>query len=78
MLGCKGALDNADDDFTYLHGLAQGFVLSFAGRTDNDVSLRYVAVTSPQMLEQLQVSIPAVTTLRPDGTLVLASVDVPA
>lgn len=78
MLACKQAPGSADDDLTYLHGVAQEFVRSFAGRTDNDISLSYVAVTSPQALEQLQISIPATTTVRPDGRLALASVDVPA
>lgn len=77
MLSCKEVLGNVDDDFTYLQGLAQGFVLSFAGRTDNNESLRYVAITSRQALIELQVVVPADFPLRPDGTLVLANVDVP-
>lgn len=77
MLSCKDLLGNVDDDFTYLQGLAQGFVLSFAGRTDNDEPLRYVAVTTSQALIESQVAIPMDFPLLPDGTLVLASVDVP-
>ncbi|MCF3551611.1 hypothetical protein [Stenotrophomonas maltophilia] len=78
MLAYKQTLGSVDDDFTYIQGLAQGFVLSFAGRTDNDEPLRYLAVTSPQALTESHVSVPAIVFGRADGSTVLASVDVPA
>lgn len=78
MLAYKQTLGSVDDDFTYLQGLAQGFVLSFAGRTDNDEALRYLAVTSPNALMESQVPVPAHVAQRDDGSIVLASIDVPA
>lgn len=77
MLTYKQTLGSVDDDFTYLQGLAQGFVLSFAGRTDNDEALRYLAVTSPQALLESQVPVPTNVAQRDDGSIVLASIDVP-
>ncbi|AWH24010.1 hypothetical protein [Stenotrophomonas sp. YAU14D1_LEIMI4_1] len=77
MLSYKQTLGSADDDFTYLQGLAQGFVLSFAGRTDNDEALRYLAVTSRQALLESQVPVPANVAQREDGSIVLSSIDVP-
>jgi hypothetical protein len=78
MLAYKQTLGNTDDDFTYLKGLAQGFALSFAGRTDNDEPLRYLAVTSSQALIEAQVLVPAGVVTLADGSIVLASVEVPA
>lgn len=78
LLAYKQTLDNVDDDFTYLQGLAQGFVLSFAGRTDNDEALRYLAVTSAQALMESQVPMPSNVAKRDDGSIVFASIDVPA
>ena len=78
MLAYKQTLGSGDDDFTYLKGLAQGFVLSFAGRTDSDEPLRYLAVTSPQALMDSQIPAPADVVTLADGSIVLASVEVPA
>ncbi|AWH16237.1 hypothetical protein C1922_02285 [Stenotrophomonas sp. ZAC14D2_NAIMI4_7] len=77
MLSYKQRLGSLDDDFTYLQGLAQGFAMSFAGRTDNDEVLRYLAVTSRQALMESHVPAPANFTEGDDGSIVLASIDVP-
>lgn len=78
MLRYKERLGSVDDDFTYLQGLAQGFAMSFAGRTGHDEDLRYLAVTSAQALMESQVLVPAAVAQRDDGSIVLASIDVHA
>lgn len=68
----------AADDFTYLRGLAQGLVLAYAGRTDNEDNLRYIAVTSIEALDQAGVPIAGAISVLPDGKVVLAEAAVSA
>lgn len=76
MLRYKQRLGSVDDDFTYLQGLAQGFAMSFAGRTGNDEALRYLAVTNAEALMESRVPMPANVAKWADGSIVLAIVDV--
>ncbi|WP_421569017.1 hypothetical protein [Stenotrophomonas sp. PD6] len=78
MLRYKPDFGETDDDFTFLRGLAQGLVLAYAGRTDNDDNLRYVAVTNLEALERAGVRMTAESVALSDGIVVLAEVAVPA
>lgn len=78
MLRSKEDFGSQDDDFTFLRGLAQGMVLAYAGRTDNEDNLRYMAVTSVETLDQAGVRITGASPVLPDGRVVLAEAAVPA
>lgn len=78
MLRSKEDIGSTDDDFTYLRGLAQGLVLAYAGRTDNEDNLRYIAVTSIEALDQAGVPIAGAISVLPDGKVVLAEASVPS
>ncbi|MBJ7514754.1 MULTISPECIES: hypothetical protein [unclassified Stenotrophomonas] len=66
------------DDFVYVRGIAQGLVMAFAGRTDNDENLRYVAVTRADALTAAGVLISDGTPIPEDGTVLLAEIAIPA
>ena len=78
MLRSKQALGIADDDVTFLCGLAQGLVNVFAGQTNNTDNLHYVAFTRQTGLTQLGLAVPEGAAMLPDGTIVLAEVYVSA
>lgn len=78
MLRSKQALGDTDDDVEFLRGLAQGLVNVFAGQTNNTDNLRYVAFTCQDGLNQLELVAPEGAVVRPDGTIVLAEVFIPA
>lgn len=78
MVEFKQVLGDADDDLTFVRGLANGLVMAYAGRTDNEDNLRYVAVTTSAALAAAGVAIPAETEISADGLIVLAQVVVPA
>lgn len=50
LLDYKQDFGATDEDFAYLRGIAHGLVVAFAGRTENEENLRYVAVTSIEAL----------------------------
>jgi len=74
LLDYKQDFGATDEDFAYLRGIAHGLVVAFAGRTENEENLRYVAVTSIEALSAAGVLISDGTSTREDGTLVLAEV----
>lgn len=78
MLRSKEDIGSTDDDFTYLRGLAQGLVLAYAGQTNNEDNLRYVAVTSVEAMDQAGVPIAGAVPILPDGKVVLAEAAVPS
>lgn len=78
MLRSKEDFGSTDEDLTFLRGLAQGLVLAYAGRTDNEDNLRYVAVTSVEALDQADVHITGAIPVLSDGRVVLAEAAVPA
>ncbi|MEF9873995.1 MAG: hypothetical protein RR778_09865 [Glutamicibacter sp.] len=78
MLDFKQTLGLQADDYDFLHALAQGLVLAYAGRTDNRTDVRYVAVTTPEALVQAGVSYLDDETLKLDGKIILAEVAIPA
>lgn len=77
MLEFKQTLRNQDEDFDFIRGLAQGLVLAYAGRTDNQSNLRYVAVTTYEALVQARVLISVEGSMLPEGRIVLAEEAVP-
>lgn len=77
LLDYKQDLGATDEDFAYLRGIAHGLVMAFAGGTDNEENLRYVAVTSIEALSAAGVLFSDETSTREDGSLVLAEVAVP-
>jgi hypothetical protein len=85
MLRFKNALNNDDDEFTFLQGLAHGLVAVFENRYWVAYDLRYVAVTKLALLAEHGVAVPAGVELVPTGMMplaqneiVLAEVTVPA
>lgn len=78
LLRYRLVLGVTDGDFTFLQGLAQGFVLSYAGHIDNDGPLRYVALTGREALGESGVLIPDNVVKQASGAIVLASIDIPA
>lgn len=71
MLDYKVALGSSDDDFVYVEGLAQGLVLSCAGRIDNGEALHYAAISTLSGLVDAGVAVPD-RAVQPDGIAVLA------
>lgn len=78
MLSFKDAFGSTDDDLTYLRDLSLGLVLAYAGRTDNDQNLRYVAITTSEALASAGVVIFDTSSLVPESTLVLSEIAIPA
>lgn len=74
MLEFKEIIENQDDDYTFLRGLAQGLVLAYAGQTDNEENLRYIATTTPVALVGAGVPPSVETAMKPQGPIVLAEV----
>lgn len=58
MLTLKAELDAGAGDFQFLQDIAQGLVMAYAGRTDNEEGLRYRAVTSVEALQTTAVAVP--------------------
>lgn len=74
----KQTIGNADGEFDFLRDVACGLVNVFAGQRDNTEAQRTVAITSVEALARHGVDIPGAVHPRPDGTIVLADVFVPA
>lgn len=77
MLEFKTVFHADGDDFEFLCKLAQGLVLAYAGRTDNEDALRYVAATTFEALSAAGVFISGETQVLDDGIVILAEVFVP-
>lgn len=78
LIDYKPEFGATGNDFVYVRGIAQGLVMAFAGRTDNDENLRYVAVTKADALTAAGVLIPDGTPIGEDGTVLLAEIVIPA
>ncbi|MGV8960052.1 MAG: hypothetical protein ACOH1V_06660 [Stenotrophomonas sp.] len=78
LLSYRPVLGETDDDFNFLQVLAQGFVLSYAERIDNDEDLRYLAVTSSDVLSESGVLVPDSIIKQASDIIELASIEVPA
>ena len=77
MLKFKVVFEADGDDFEFLCKLAQGLVLAYAGSTDNEDALRYVAATTLDVLSAAGVLISGETHVLDDGVVILAEVLVP-
>jgi len=74
----KNMLEDDDDDFAFLRGLARGLVGVFESRTDNDDDTRYLAVAGAAALAARGIAVPAGATRLPGGEVLLAESFVPA
>jgi hypothetical protein len=72
----KKSLENEDDDFTFLQGLARGLVMAYQGRTDNDDNVRYVAITKLALLTARGIIIPTESKFISTSTVPLAEGEV--
>lgn len=77
-LGFRETLGNSDDEFVFLRGLAQGLVMAYAGRTDNDDDVRYVAIADADSLARAGMHIPDDVISWVEGVILLAEAYVPA
>ncbi|MET0617600.1 MAG: hypothetical protein ABWZ54_07490, partial [Luteibacter sp.] len=66
------------DEFAFLHGLADGLVKVFQGRTDNTEAVQYVALTQEASLQAMGLSVPEGLPRLPNGQFVLAQAVIPA
>ena len=78
IFGFKQTLGNTDDDLTFLIGLAQGLVLANMDRSGSKYGIRYLAITTHEVLARrginhVQAKLPFVA-----GEVVLAEAFVPA
>ena len=74
----KHMVEDDDDDFDFLRGLARGLVGVFESRTDNDDDTRYLAVTGAAALAARGIAVPAGALCLPGGEVLLAESFVPA
>lgn len=74
----KRILENEDDDFVFLAGLARGLVAVFGNRPDDDADMRYVAVTDAALLAERGIRIPESVLQSVGDGIVLAETLVPA
>lgn len=74
-LKLKQRLGIEGDDFDFIHGLAEGLVRVFEGRTDNRETIRYMALTQDVALQAMGVVVPGGLPRLPDGQIVLAETD---
>ena len=73
----KHMVEDYDDDFDFLRGLARGLVGVFESRTDNDDDTRYLAVTGAAALAARGIAVPAGALRLPGGEVLLAESFVP-
>lgn len=78
MLEFKRKIADSDDDMGFLRSLANGLVMAYAGQTDNDENLRYVAITTPDALVHAGVLVSDEGGTSSEGMCVLAEVSIPA
>lgn len=77
LLEFKAVFHAGGEDFDFLCKLAQGLVLAYAGRTDNEDALRYVAATTFEALSAASVFISGETYVLDGGIVILAEALVP-
>lgn len=77
MLSYKADFRDDGDNLSYLRQLAEGLVLAYAGRDDNEDNLRYVATTTSAALEAAGVQ-GADGEADGNGVIVLAEIAIPA
>lgn len=74
----KDAIENKDDNFTFVQNVAQGLVNVFAGQTDNTDAQLNLVVTNLAALERAGIQPPPALSTTLDGTVILAECMVPA
>lgn len=77
-LRIKPVLGGPEDDFTYLHELAQGLLEGFRRETGSLVNQRYVVFSNVEALAQLSIRVPTGFVPNLNGMLVLAQTFTPA
>ena len=78
ILRFQARINNQDDAFDFISGLAQGLLNCFALQTENELERRYLAFTDAAVLSRQQVAIRDDVVVDEQGRVTLATLAVPA